>query len=97
MTTTDTSPALRILSLRGVLKLLALPNKRPATETVSLLGQAMRLATQANEKRGVLALLPQYPSRETLDMASAATKDAEVGKEAKMAVEQIQKSLDTAK
>ena len=62
---------------------------RPPRETVKLLAAAMSLAKQPEEKRSVLALLPNYPVREALDLAKASLDDKEVGEAAKAAVDRL--------
>jgi len=94
---TDPSPPHRILALRGVLRLLTLPSQRSTAETAGLLTQSMSLATQADEKKAILALAPRFPHAETLALAEAAMNDATVAGEAKMAAERIRKALGTAK
>ena len=81
--------SLQVLALRGYLKLVALPSPRPDAESARLLGEAMTLAKQPAEKRQVLALLGNYPCKETLDIAQAAVADEAVTKEAKAAVDKI--------
>lgn len=81
--------SLQVLALRGYLKLLALPSQRPDAESARLLGEAMTMAKQPAEKRQVLALLGNYPCKETLDIAQAAVADESVTKEAKAAVDKI--------
>jgi len=49
----------------------------------------MTLAKQPAEKRQVLAILSNYPCKETLDIAQAAVADETVTKEAKAAVDKI--------
>jgi len=89
-TRTATDPAHQVLALRGALKLIALPAAaRPPRETVKLLAAAMSLAKQPEEKRSVLALLPNFPVREALDLAKASLDDKEVGEAAKVAVDRL--------
>ena len=83
----------RILALRGFLNLVQLPSDRPATDTVGLLRSAMKLADQADEKKAILGLLPRYPTPEALELAKAASTDAAVADEAKMAVQRLERSL----
>jgi HEAT repeat protein len=81
--------SLQVLALRGYLKLVALPSQRTDAESARLLAEAMTLAKQPAEKRQVLALLGNYPCKETLDIAQAAVADETVTKEAKAAVDKI--------
>ncbi|MGH9720320.1 MAG: HEAT repeat domain-containing protein [Bryobacteraceae bacterium] len=84
---------LQILALRGVLKLALLPSQRSVSENGLLLAEAMRLASQAPEKRTILSLLPSFPSKESLAVAQAATRDREVANEAKLALDQVNEAL----
>jgi hypothetical protein len=53
----------------------------------------MGLAKQAEEKRAVLALLPRFPVRESLDLARASVNDPEVAAEAKAAVARLERTV----
>ncbi len=86
---TETNATRQILALRGLIRLLAVPSERSTDETVALLKQVWPLAKLQAEKRALLALLPLYPTRETLRMADAAVADPAVSKEAKAAAETI--------
>jgi HEAT repeat protein len=83
----------QVLSLRGVLRLMDLPSQRTPNESVKILGEVMKLAQQAEEKRGVLALLPRFPTKEALMIAESAEKDAAVANEAKAAVQRLRRSV----
>jgi HEAT repeat protein len=87
------SPALQVLALRGYLKLVALPSDRPAAESARLLAEVMPLAKQAAEKRSVLALVGNYPCKESLQIAEASTSDDAVANEARAAVDKINGAL----
>ncbi len=88
---TATNPVHQVLALRGALQLIRLPAAgRPPRETVKLLAGAMSLAKQADEKRTVLGLLPRFPGREALELATAYVNDGEVSAEAKAAVARLE-------
>jgi HEAT repeat protein len=88
------NPAHQVLALRGALQLIGLPAPaRPPRESVKMLAEAMGLATRVEEKRAVLALLPRFPVRESLDLANASVNDSEVGAEAKAAVARLQRTV----
>jgi hypothetical protein len=53
----------------------------------------MALAKQADEKRSVLSMLPRYPVRESLDLATTLVNDPEVGAEAKAAVGRLERTV----
>jgi hypothetical protein len=86
---TQQNPGLQVLALRGYLRLLGLPSRRPPVETAQRLGEAMSLARQAAEKRTILSMLSNFAGKEALAVAEAATKDPEVAKEAAAAVDRI--------
>ena len=91
---TAPDPAHKTLAFRGAMQLIALPNAtRPPGDTVKLLAEAMSLAGQADEKRAVLAMLPKYSVKESLDLASTLVNDSEVGAEAKAAVARLQRTV----
>jgi hypothetical protein len=45
------------------------------------------------EKRAVIALLPRYPVRESLELARASVNDSEVSAEAKAAVARLERTV----
>jgi HEAT repeat protein len=88
------NPAHQVLALRGALQLIGLPApSRPPRESVKMLAEAMGLATHAEEKRAVMALLPKFPVREALDLANASVNDSEVTAEAKAAVNRLERTV----
>jgi hypothetical protein len=87
------NPAHQVLALRGYIKLVALPSERPPAETAKLLGNALELATQPEEKRAVLAALQRTPSTEALRLAESVLNDAAVAAEAKTAVNALKRAL----
>jgi HEAT repeat protein len=84
---------LQVLALRGVLKLLLVPSQRSVSESGSMLAESMHLAGQPAEKINILAMLPYFPSKESLGVAQAAVLDPAVANEAKVAVAQLQEAL----
>jgi hypothetical protein len=84
---------MQVLALRGVLKLMLAPSQRPVSESGRMLGESMRLASQTAEKINILSMLPYFPSKESLEVAQAAVRDAAVANEAKVAVAQLQEAL----
>jgi len=87
------NPAHRILALRGYIRLIPAPSSRSMKETVSLLAGAMNLAGQPDEKKAILSLLSNYPTREALEIADTAAKDSAVAREAKAAAGRIRLGL----
>jgi HEAT repeat protein len=82
-------PTLKILALRGYVKLIGLPSQRPSSESAQLLSEAMQLAKEPAEKRSVLSLLPSYPSKESLQLAEGLLRDDTVANEAKAAAARL--------
>ncbi len=88
------SPAHQVLALRSAIKLIGIsaPN-RPHTESVKLAADAMSLAKDPAEKRAILALLPRYPVKESLELANTLTNDPQVGQEAKTAAARLERTI----
>jgi HEAT repeat protein len=87
------STAHQVLALRGVLRLMDLPSTRTAAEAVQILDGVTKLAKQPEEKRGVLALLPRFPTKESLQIAEALEADPAVASEAKAALQRLRRSV----
>jgi HEAT repeat protein len=88
------NPAHQVLAVRGAVQLIGIPDlARPHAESVKLAAEAMALARQAAEKRAILALLPRYPVKQSLDLALAHTTDPEVGAEAKAAAARLERTV----
>jgi HEAT repeat protein len=87
------NPVQRVLALRGYIRLLSGPTDRSMEDMVHLLGEAMALAQQTEEKRAILSLLANYPSKEALRIADDASSDSGVAREAKAAVARIKLAL----
>lgn len=83
------NPTLKVLALRGYIKLLGAASSRTPAESARMLAGAMSLAQQPAEKRSVLSLLAAYPSKEALEVAEAALRDEAISKEAKVAIDRI--------
>jgi len=84
---------IQVLALRGCLRLMVLQSQRTPSESGRLLSEAMAVATQNNEKLNILSLLPSFPSKESLEVAQAATRDPAVANEAKVATDQVTEAL----
>jgi HEAT repeat protein len=88
------NPAHQVLAVRGAVQLIGIPDlARPHADSVRLAADAMGLAKQAAEKRAILALLPRYPVKESLDLALAHASDPEVGAEAKAAAARLERTV----
>jgi hypothetical protein len=90
----DPDQSRRLLALRGFIDLLKLPSDRGNGLSVAMLSRAMTMAERAEEKRAALSVLATLPSRAALEVAGRYLDDADVGAEAKAAVETIQKSIE---
>jgi len=88
---TDSSTVNKVLALRGVIRLVALPSARSDADTVKVLSQAIQLATRADEKRAILAVLPR--TEKALTIAEACCNDASVKGEAELAVRKIKMGI----
>jgi hypothetical protein len=89
----ESSPTHQILALRGYIKLVSLPEKRPEPETIRRLNEAMNLAKRPEEKRMILAALPQFPCPEAVQLAESAGGDNALSNEAKLAVTRVKEAL----
>ena len=89
----DTNQTRQILAVRGLIKLIQTPSDRSPEETVRLLAEVMQLVKQPQEKRAILSVLPNYPVKPALALAEAASNDAAVAREAKVAADQIRDYL----
>ncbi|UCG56273.1 MAG: HEAT repeat domain-containing protein [Phycisphaerales bacterium] len=79
----------RILSLRGLVRLLGLDSSRPAKETVAMYNKAMSLAPSVAEKRRVLSGLAGMKSSDALMMAAKYMEDEALRPEAELAAVRI--------
>jgi HEAT repeat protein len=86
----DDEPVNRILAIRGYIKLLAIPAHRAAEDPVKLLAKAMEISSRTEERKAVLAALPNYPCAAALAMAQAAQNESALAVEAKLAAGRIE-------
>jgi HEAT repeat protein len=90
----DAMPAHQVLALRGVIRLIGLPGSSHSTrEKAAVLVSVMGLAKEPAEKRAILSLLPRYPTKEALDLATSAMQDPQVAAEAKAAAARLERSV----
>jgi hypothetical protein len=87
----------QILAFRGYIRLVGLPSRRGNPATVAMLGAALPLAGNAEEKKLILAQLARIPSQESLGMVKKMQKDKAVAAEAKLAASAIQGRLTAAR
>lgn len=72
----------RVLALRGILRMVALPSERAAAETLALLDRAMACATRAEDRKLVLAALGRVPDAAAVTRAEDFLEDPELREEA---------------
>ncbi len=89
--------ARRVQALRGYNKLIQLPSNRAPAETARLLKTAFAAATHAAEKRAVLSIAQRLVCPESLELATAASKDSEVQAEAQLAKDTLERALSFVK
>lgn len=83
----------KVLALRGLVRLAALPGNREPAETTKFLGQALALAPRAEEKKLALAALGDVPHVAALELASGCLTDNDLQVEAAAAVVKIAKRI----
>jgi len=86
---TSTNPVHKVVALRGFVRLLGLEGNRPAEETIDLYKKAMDLASDATEKKRVLAGLANTKSLAALNMAAGYLDDVALHLEAESAAIRI--------
>jgi HEAT repeat protein len=94
---TSTNPVHKVVALRGFVRLLALASDRTAEQTVDLYKKAMDLASDATEKKRVLAGLASTKSLAALDMAAGYLDDVALHLEAESAAVRIAPEIVAAR
>lgn len=90
-------PAYKVLALRGIARLAALPGHRPTAKTAKILVESLALASRAEEKRLVLGAMVELSDPAALEAALGCLADAAVELEAATAVVRIAKNLRASK
>jgi hypothetical protein len=85
----------KVLALRGLIRMAALPGGRGPAETAKLLGEALTLAPRSEEKKMALAALGDVPHAASLDLAGGCLTDKDLEVEAAMAVVKIAKKIQS--
>jgi HEAT repeat protein len=98
----EKSNTLSVLSLRGYVRLVGLPNKRPAVETIKLYQDAMSAAKRNDERKMVLGGLGEVKDVKALEVVAPFLEDEALVNEAcaaaiKIAKESGQSNKDLAK
>lgn len=89
----DSEPPLRILALRGYIRLVSAPSERQPAVVAKQLAEALSASPQPDEKRAVLAALTRFVCPESLEVAKTLLSDPSVSQEAKSAVERIEHAI----
>jgi HEAT repeat protein len=92
----STNPTLKVLALRGYLRLAGEAANLPDSQRVVMLRNAWGLATRADEKKTILGVLGNIPSPEALEMAQASLKDLELSAEATATTLKLAKELSSS-
>ena len=87
------SQAHKVLALRGLVRLAAMPSDRPAAKTVGLLAEALALSGRSEEKKLVLAALADLNHPKALEVAGSCLADKDLEVEAATAVVKIARSV----
>ena len=86
----------KIIALRGYVRLVGLPSKRPPAAALKMYQQAMAAATRPDEKKLILGGLGQVRHVEAMKMAEGCLGDKALTEEAAAAVVNIAKAIGKA-
>lgn len=89
----DPEPPLKVLALRGYIRLVSVPSERQPAEVASQLAEALKASPQPEEKKAVLAALTRFVCPESLELAKTLLSDPVVSQEAKSAVERLERAI----
>jgi len=87
------SGAEAILAIRGCASLLGKPGNAKPDAAVAKLAEAMGLAKRIEEKRAILAVLPNVACDEAVKLAESLAGDQSVAREAKLAVDKTKAAM----
>jgi HEAT repeat protein len=93
---TSASTTIKVLALRGIIRMTALERYRAPRAVISDFGRALKLADRPEEKRLVLARLPDFACPEALALAGTLLGDKDVTAEAQVAADRIKIALAAA-
>jgi len=83
----------QIIALRGFIRMVGVDEKLSNDKKIELLKEAMRFATQVNEKRQAIAVLSGVKSYRAFEMASVYLNNNELKLEAEVAVTKIASNI----
>ena len=89
-------PTHKILALRGYVRLVGLPSKRPAAKTFGMYAEAMKIATRPEEKRLVLGGLAAVRHVAALKLAEQSLAEKALEQEAAAAIVKIAGAIGRA-
>ncbi len=93
LATLSRDAAIRATALRGVVRVVALPSRRPVTRSIHFLQLALPLAQTAAERRVVLEGLGQWPHPRALETLAPFLADPEVRATAARAMARVARYL----
>jgi HEAT repeat protein/type 1 glutamine amidotransferase len=87
------SGAEAILAIRGCTSLLGKPGNAKPADAVAKLAEAMGVAKRIEEKRAILAALPNVACNEAIALADSLAGDVAIAREAKLAAEKTKAAM----
>jgi HEAT repeat protein len=89
----DSEAALKVLALRGYIKLVSAPSELAPAHVARQLAEVLKVNPQPDEKKALLAALTRFICLESLDIAKSLTADPAVAAEAKSAADRIGRGI----
>lgn len=90
---TETDIGMHVIALRGYIKLASQPANRASSDSVKLLANAIDVAKRADEKKAVLAVLPNYAGDDAMKVVESCQKDSALKSEADLAAKKIKEAI----
>jgi len=81
----------KVLALRGYLRMLEMPSKRSAAETLEMYEDAMRLAERTEEKKKVIAGMAKVSDKRVREVLESYLGDEDLKEEVQKALEELEK------
>ncbi len=89
----DSDAALKVLALRGYIKLVSVPSNLAPADSARQLAEVLKVNPQPDEKKALLAALTRFICPESLAVAKSLTADPAVAAEAKSAADRIERAI----